>query len=345
MIGLLFRSVTGPLRMVAAAGGLAVICGLCIYCCRWRARDFPCVKRMMLWFGYDKFPDFELMVLVHEARYMSDRAAQDEKTFVRITAGRQMVETDKAHKGQYQQPLQLFVEQGTDSVCGELLDHSGNVMATVDLDIMNEILCDPSPPSEHPYPMDAKSRSLSEATLILSLVVSKDTDQETGLLSNVHGETNWLVQQQIRKAQEAAPGNSAESEMEVLKLACSGPLEMFELLGKAPQVYLSILGPPLSRKWALGIWHNKGEFESKQRAIREVDLMRVIAVQPDPVRANVFVVQYLNEHRSSHRLMFRRLDRARDVWVELLQILVTKARENRKETRQRTKNLLKQVTP
>merc|ERR1719408_951171 len=129
-------------------------------------------------------------------------------------------------------------------------------------------------------------KGLHTASLVLSVMPSSETDQEAGILANSQSESDWLVKQQIRKAQEtlASPIDATceQSEMEVLKTACSGPVEMFEHLGKTRHVYLSILGPPQSRRWVMGIWNDKSEMDNKQRAIKEVDLLRVQTVQADP---------------------------------------------------------------
>ena len=59
-------------------------------------------------------------------------------------------------------------------------------------------------------------------------------------------------------------------------------------------------------------------------------MLKVQSVQADPTRTNVFVVNYFDEHRVGQRLTFRRIDRARDVWVEMLQLVITKAHASRK---------------
>jgi hypothetical protein len=282
------------------------------------------------------------MVLVHEVQFDDEtspkspkRKGNDEKTSVRLTAGRHKVQTDRASRGQYQQPLCLFVEQGCASVNAELLDQSGNVIARLQIDIMASILCDPPPGPEQAFPMKIHSKKIRSATLILTMVATSEVDEEAGLVEQAV-DTNWLVQHQLRKAKEEAGGESEggyRSDMDVMKLACSGPLEMFEHLGKAFQVYLAILGPPASRRWVLGIWNSEAEFTEKKRAMKEVDLMRVQCVQADPTRPNVFILVYVNEHRVSSRLMFKRVDRARDVWVDLLRMVITKARDLRQDQR------------
>ena len=42
-------------------------------------------------------------------------------------------------------------------------------------------------------------------------------------------------------------------DLKLLKKACSGPLDLFEGLGKTEPVYVAIIGPPDSKKWTMGL--------------------------------------------------------------------------------------------
>merc|ERR1719353_1500165 len=95
-------------------------------------RDCSCIKRCFRCLGIDKFDDFEMMVVVHEALYTS--AATKMSTMVRITAGPQSVQTDPNSKGNFQQPLTVFVEQGSGHIQVDLLDSSKRVLAKLSLD-------------------------------------------------------------------------------------------------------------------------------------------------------------------------------------------------------------------
>jgi len=334
MIGLVFRAFSGPMYMMGAVAGAAVLCGLCACCVRCRMRDCGCIKKCLRCMGCDKFDDFELMVLVHEA--MFDRVGIPAKvaTMVGITAGRHSVQTDPNTKSVFQQPLHISVEQGTQELVIDLLDSSERVLASLRMDILKDILNVSKLPQEQVYNMQQKGKGVRNPKIMLTIVASQSADEETGLVGATGADVNWLVQQQLRKAREETLDSGGQTtETDVLKQACSGPLELFEHLGKTHQVFVAVLGPPSSKRWILGIWNDKHELEHKHRAIREVDLLRVQGVQSDPTRTNVFVITYFDEHRASQRLMFRRVDRARDVWVEMLQILVTHARDHRKETK------------
>jgi len=64
-------------------------------------------------------------------------------------------------------------------------------------------------------------------------------------------------------------------------------------------------------------------------------LLRVSAVAPDPGRPDVFLLSYVDKDKRQQKATFNRIDRGRDVWVELLSILVTKVHENHKETKKK----------
>mmetsp|Transcript_81454 Transcript_81454/g.141435 ORF Transcript_81454/g.141435 Transcript_81454/m.141435 type:complete len:348 (+) Transcript_81454:82-1125(+) len=336
MIGLVFRSLFGgPLCLMGAVAGLAALCGICACCLRCRLRDCTCIKRCLRYTGYDKYDDFELMVLVHEAIF-EKKELNKLSTVVNLTAGRQYVRTDANSKSVFQQPLHICIEQGTRELVIDLLDGSDGVLATLKMDILKDILSSRSLTQEQAYAMTQKSKAVRKPKITLTMVASQGSDLEEGLLSSNSSEVGFLVRQQLQKAKDrTADGGAPMTETDVLKQACSGPLELFEHLGKTHQVFISVLGPPSSKRWMLGIWNDQHEHELKHRAIKEVDLLKVQSVQADPTRANVFIITYVNEHRVSGRLMFRRVDRARDVWVEMLQIMVMKARDHRKEIKDR----------
>ena len=82
--------------------------------------------------------------------------------------------------------------------------------------------------------------------------------------------------------------------------------------------------------------------QAKKAPTHEIDLLHIQSVQPDPTRTNVFVVTYYNKDskaRVSEKLVFRRIDRARDVWVEMLQLLITKAHDAHKDKKNNKQNI------
>jgi len=325
--------------ILGCIAAVTAICG-CVKCMRCRLRDCSCVKKLLRVTGYDPFDDFEITLLVHEATF----EAQGKKlnTYVNVTSGPNSVKTDTNSNGadhvtHFQQPLHVLVEQGTEQLVLDLMDSHNRVLATLPLDVAEHLLNPANLQTEMLYTMKQKAKGVRNPKLKVTLVVAGKDDEEMGLLAHhevvagLDEGVDVLVAQELKKAKDhthAADGGQI-SEMDVLKQACAGPLEVFEGLGKTHACYLAILGPPASRRWVLGLWRDEQAYENGKHAMQEVDLLKIRTVSPDPDRHHVFVVNYYDEHKVHKALTFRRIDRARDVWVEILHLLVTKARENR----------------
>lgn len=328
MLGLLvgspLRMLSGPLAMCACLAGIIAICG-CVKCWRCQLRDCKLCKQLLRFLGHDEFDDFELMVLVHEAIFETKNKMQ---TIVQVTAGTHTVKTDASH-GVFQQPLHLTVEQGTENVIVDLLDTRSRVLATATFNIMTQILPEDALAQEHVYAMQQKSKGISKPRVRLSMVVQTEEDLEKGLLTDLNSDVDILVRQQLKKAnsEALADGEDDLSEMEILKKACAGPLELFEGLGKTHNVYAAVVGPPQSRRWALGIWRTQKDYDNGKHPMQEIDLLKVETVQGDPTRHHVFVINCFDKSRVRKSLTFRRIERARDVWVEIIHLLVMRCRE------------------
>jgi hypothetical protein len=284
------------------------------------------MKRFFRVTGQDDFDDFDLMILVHDVAF--ERQESKMTTLVRVTAGHYSVKTDPNSNGIFQQPLNIHIEQGTENLLIELLDFNRRVLATLTLNISKQIVrCVHSP--EQLYPMQTVSKGIGKPKLKLTMVVDHEEDAEKGLLSKVNISPDVLVgvRQQMNKARMQGDIEGGISDREILRRAATGPLEFFEGLGKSNNVFVAVRGPPESRRWILGIWTDESDFHSNKRPFQEVDLLRVQGVQGDPTRHHVFVISYFDEARTPQTLTFRRTDRPRDVWVEILHLLVTKARD------------------
>jgi len=330
MIGLLFRSVIpGPCAICAGIGAIFAIFG-CVKCMRCRLRDCACCKRFLRATGHDEFDDFELMMLVHEAIF--ERREAKFTTVVKVTAGRHHVSTDPNSNGIFQQPLQITVEQGTDTIVVDLMDSSERILASLVLNIVEDVLNNKGNRPEQIYNMKQKNKGIRNPKIKLTMVIQQDEDVEKGLLAGASSDVDNLVRLQLAKARGAGqylPGEGL-SEMDVLKEACAGPLELFEGLGKTSNVWVSVLGPPKARRWVLGIYADKHDFDMKRKPVQEIDLLRVESVQADHTRHHVFVLNYYDESRVRTACTFRRSDRARDVWVEIIRLLVQKVHDTRK---------------
>jgi hypothetical protein len=281
------------------------------------------------------------MILVHEAMFDCKEAKL--VTVVKVSAGTQSVRTDANSNGIFQQPLHIDVEQGTEFVTLELLDMNSTVLAELKLEVAKDLVARSlQPETIHVLRLtrQGKRADITNPKLKVTMVVGNDDRTEEGLLSETHmsQEVDILVRQQLRKAKEdrlasnAGTGSgdeeaSPQSDLEVLKRAGAGPLEVFEGLGKTTSVYVAVLGPPETRRWILSVHQDVHDCACRKNPMLEVDLLKVESVQADPTRHHVFVVNYYDQGRVRQTLTFRRMDRARDVWVEILHLLVQKARD------------------
>lgn len=284
-------------------------------------------------------------MMVH--RVIFDYNKEKLTTVVRITAGAQCVETDANSNGIFQQPLHVTVEQGTDVIIVDLLDSRKRILATLELDTMEDVLGPTSHHAEHTYAMKQKTKGLLNPRIKLTMSVQHESDVEKGLLEKdpAHSAVDDLVRLQLAKAREGIsktqsvtgqhlPGGT---ELQVLMQACAGELEIFEGLGENKRKYVSISGPPTSKRWSFAIWNNQDEHKAKKRPFKEIDLMRIQSVQADPARHHVFVINYYDQTRMRQSLTFRRVDRARDVWVEILLRLVHQVHEQRHKSHGKSK--------
>lgn len=269
-----------------------------------------------------------MMMLVHEVLYDTHKDKKKMTTTVRVVAGIHHVKTDDTSNGIFQQPLHIHVEQGTKTIDVEWSDSSNRLLAIKSLDVLRDVLEPSVLEEERFYTMRRKGQKIQNPRIKLTLGVSGGAENES-YIPGASNDVADLVRMQLAKARAAGKLNQGEelSEIQVLKEACAGPLEVFEGLGKTNNVHAAMVGPPTSRRWFLGIWIDKDSFLSGQHPITEVDLMRIQSVQADPSRHHVFVINYFDGSRVRRILTFRRVDRARDVWVEIIRLTVQQARD------------------
>jgi len=350
MIGFVMRTVVGealgPLGMILAPLiAILAICG-CAMLCRCRMRDCGCCKRLLRATGTDPFDDFEVMFNIHKATFT---ASSKNSVYVRIRAGDHEVCTDPSSNGIFQQALSVFVEQGTQVIKFELLNTSDSVMAELQLNVMKDILfmdsskdkegkeSRPQSVNEKTFTMKQKNKNVLNPRLVLTFRLEAPGDEEQALLAgiNASSEVEWMLQQQLQKADSGKTADDKPqeqlSELALLAKGCFGPLHTFGLMGSKSQVYVGVLAPPRRKKFALHIWDNEKDFREDKPSKQEIELLRIASVSPDPNRPDIFIVTYVDKDKRSHKATFQRIDRSRDVWVELLQILVTKVHEDHKD--------------
>lgn len=312
--------------------------------------------------GTDAFDDFEATIIVHDTLFTSSVRIN---TKVRITAGTHTVTTDESSKHVYQQPVMIFIEQGTQEVQVELLNTWDNkVLAVKTLNVMKDILDPKARGDATLYQMKQKSKTALNPKVRLTILLDVDSQMEQGILKamNVSPEANLVLRQQLHKEQldqaerastDAAAGlarchrvskvppssspivGQEISELQLLMKACSGPLEKFGDWGRRSQVYVAVEGPPQRKKYILGIWATEADYEAGRKPSEEIDILKIASVAPDPKRQEVFIVQYVDRNRARTRRNFRRLHRARDVWVEMLQALIKTTHDLKEEERKK----------
>jgi len=282
-----------------------------------------------------------MMILVHKTTFT---ASSKMTVSVRVKAGEHEVCTDPSSSGVFQQALSVFVEQGTECVKFELINTSEAVLAELHLNVMKDLLQhdngkvtgDVQVMNEKTFNMKQKNKNFLNPRIVLTFAPEAAGDEEQALLSNLNAsaETEWMLQHQLHKTQAEvkaeAGGKPPEqlSEIALLAKGCVGPLHMFGMMGSKSLVYVGILGPPRRKKFAWHIWGSEHDYREDKPSMQEVELLRVSAVAPDPGRPEVFNISYVAKDKTQTKAMFQRIDRGRDVWVELLQILVTKVHED-----------------
>jgi hypothetical protein len=328
-------------------------CGL-YRCSKFRCRDCYCCKRFMRVTGTDAFDDFEITVVVHEALFTASKLKLCTK--VRIKAGAHVVQTDESSHGIFQQPLQIFVEQGTETVDVELMDsREKKVLAVKKLNVQKDVLNREGKDKLQDvlYSMKQKSKGLLNPKIRLTVLFEGDSAAEQGLLKQMDcsQESNLVLRQVQQMAEDTCDlqhsmiDENGEikavpmSEVELLVRGCAGPVDKFGSWGSRSTVYVAVQGPPDVKKFALGIWRSQGDFASGAKPDMEVELLKVLSVQPDPHprRSEVFVIQYVDPaDKLKKRLTLKRIDRSRDVWVEILTKLIKLLHEE-KDARKRVK--------
>lgn len=315
------------------------LCGI-QRCMRCRIRDCHCIKRLMRISGADKFDDFELMVIIHDVTFTSKDKMN---TLVRVSAGHHSVKTDFDSRGNFQQALSIYVEQGTQEIRMELMGGNGRtVLACLKLDVSKDIKdAKDIHTLEKVFTMKQKTKGVLNPRIKLSIATEGTDEEQAGLLSGMamSHETDMMLRQHLHKVNITSPkGPGLKSELDILAQGCAGPLDMFGSWGSKEQVWVSVDGPPEAKKYCLGVWKDRGEYEKGVKPQHEVILLKVLSVQPDPNRPEVFMLQYLDPDKVKKRLQFRRIDRARDVWVEMLQMLIKQvhdAKNKQKEQKRR----------
>lgn len=329
-----FGVIDGGGACMCCGGALFAICALCgIYkCSQLRMRDCSCIKWCMRMSGADEFDDFDLMVIVHEATYST---TTKRKTNVRLSAGCQQVFTNSTTKGNFHEALQVLVEQGTSYLLVELVEGK-SVLASLKLGIVETILKGGGV-REKEYALNSKARGFCNPRVKLTLTFQKESDAEKGIISDLQLSkgTEILLQQQLLKDKAAGVSSEADAEpksaIDAIIAVVRGNLEMFCTFGTQSMVFVAVVGPPVLPKYRLCVFKDEKEHAKGGKPQTEINLLKVLGIQEDPVRRDVFLINFMDGRKNRERISFRRIDLPTATWVELLTKLIRLIREERDE--------------
>lgn len=335
IVNTIVNSMSGYIGLLLLSVGIPVMFCALPMCCWWvrskacNFRNCWCFKRVMRRTGVDKFNDFEFMMLIHEARHNNKGQMS---TSMRVNAGGIVMDTDANTHSIFQQSFLVFAEQGTESVDVSLIDAFGREMAILKLDPVKDILEHTNGVSEKVFSMKANWQSVGAAQVVLTMKLERrkeatSAEEAKPLVGDVQSvQVEFLLREQLQKVgwREEVPAGRQVTE---LAKACLGPVDVFSSWGSTQVSTMSVSGPPDRRRWTLGLWSDRAALEKGEAGDVEVDVMRIAAVQADPGRSEVFVIFYVDNNRVQHELMLRRRDRSRDVWVELLKMLISTLRD------------------
>lgn len=265
MAGIILRMATFGLLDTGSAfmccGGLCLgICALCgLYkCSQLRIRDCSCIK-WCLRKTVDDFDDFSLMVIVHEASYVSTTRRT---TSIRLTAGREQVQTNVSAKGIFQEALEITIEQGTSTLAVELMEGK-TIIASFKIPVLQSILS-AGPVREKEHTMQSKVKGLNSPIVKLTMSTHKESDVEKGILTdmNLSKETQILLHQALVKESSMKPSATSssagspdkkviempKSPIEAIAQGLRGNIEMLGSMGGVTTVYGAVSGPPAQKK-------------------------------------------------------------------------------------------------
>lgn len=290
----IWQTITGLLGFLFASGGLVNL------------RDYALMRKMFLTFGIDAYPDFEFVMVVHEASYDYSRGRFATK--VRVRSGNHVVETDPSETASFQQPFSICVEQGVDIVRVELLDAGRRkVVAFLDLDVMEDIMGSRTDPVRGKlYTMSQKAKVITNPRIRLSLEVEQP-DDKVGTLPFNEADVENAVDSKLKKQIEAVRGSVQR---------CEG--------GRTHKVFIAAFH---QKKGYLGVWKDADAFADGDQFESKIDLLKVRKVEATPQSDNKFDIKYV-EGSNQERMTLACADaRERDNYSKSMISLITALRE------------------
>jgi len=348
---------------------MLVMVPLCIakVCCGCKMRDCRCIKRCLRCCCIDRFDDFHLMIAIEEIAYPSEAAIP---VLVEFSAGRNSERTPLSSSRTPGDQFVLFVEQGTVFLKVTLRGKNDQVLGTK-MEAMREIL-EEADHGVHQESFDIETTLEEAPTITVGVAFRIYHDVSTNRDPNSDLEKKMALMMQCRlahfdlpaEAERVASGIISEQQaagLDVqvlprgivtaqpslssfgnLMLACHGLVDIFTSWGAPETVYLGVKGPPSIRRFALCIFPDADAFTENNDCSKEIELVKIQSIHRDPSRDDVFAVVYSRSSKSADfglgdvEVAFRKVDRSRDEWVEMLRHLVVEYREQKLQRRKGT---------
>jgi len=266
-------------------------------------------------------------------------AASGLGTLVRLTADDQVTQTDVSYDKAFYEVFRLFIPQGTEEVVVELMDEDeSTVYASLVLDPILDLRLGTDAPGfdEQELTMDELRDDMTRAKIVIGFFADDGDKRFDDIIARTDGGVDQAtVEHYLERARQSLESSgdddekAAPSQLEVSAWACTGPVVVWSQLGSRREAFLGVRGPPTTGDWQLGVWLDRESFEKGMDAFESINLLRVVAVQAEPSRSDMFIVVYMLTRTQKQRLVCQRLDRSREVWVEMLKVVVQFVHEMR----------------
>jgi len=147
--------------------------------------------------------------------------------------------------------------------------------------------------------------------------------------------TALLVEQELANTFNAMSGYTSKHHLtahdhldtfDVSIKACRGQVQEFTSWGRTRPAYLATVREP--GQVFLGVWRSEANFENGEDPKERINVLRITSIQPG-IEHEVFTVNYMLQGDVRKRRRFERVDRNRDVWVDLLQLMVDQTHKRR----------------
>eukprot|EP00921_Rhytidocystis_pertsovi_P003123 GHVQ01005203.1.p1 GENE.GHVQ01005203.1~~GHVQ01005203.1.p1 ORF type:complete len:433 (-),score=26.56 GHVQ01005203.1:302-1600(-) len=322
----------------------ACVCGsLCLsvggYCCYRNRAQIPhpsecgLIGKVYFLGGCHKHTKLDLMAEIHEARMVPKGA----KVKVRIVSGRFSDETSAAYaedKGRCDilERLNVHVRQ-----CDEYVEiislNSGSLSSSeigrLKIDVENELVGEGFPKRREYILKDQFDKSS-----IRLLISFHNIDSENVDLGGV--EASPLVRQALLQAQYEAENSGEKLNIDLLSMTERERLSFYSKVLEGPLQIMSGIGGqwsnvyvrPSEKKdgtWLWSHWKSKQDCTDGAKPIRVIPLLSISVVLPDTYDRTSF---YIKHHTTAgaHDLVFKRVDRDRDMWSDGMYEFIDKLR-------------------